>query len=253
MAFYNTQALVLTSVNVGEADRIITLLTYERGRVRTMVRGARRPRNRFAALAQPLNLIEVQLSGNTALENLTQGQLVNNYRTLKESLDRLAYAQYLLELFDKSTEGASDVAEVFIMLLTALELIQYSENLILVRLAVEMKLLAAIGLRPQLESCILCQEKLDNKKPLYYNYDAGGFCCSHCSPEGNLLCSPSARELLLYLQQVSLARLPTVAAEQTESAVLQEAATLLQHTWGQHLGAPPKSLEFLQYILPLQP
>ncbi|MCL2547605.1 MAG: DNA repair protein RecO [Symbiobacteriaceae bacterium] len=211
MPYYNTQAIVLTSTNYGEADRILTLLTYERGRVRVIARGARRPRNRFTAMAQPLNHIDVQLAGSGNLETLNQGQMINSYRSLKEDLNRLACASYLLELFDKATEGASDVAEVYIMLLTALELLQYCEVHSLVCMATEMKLLAAIGFRPQLEYCIYCQEMLDNKKPLHYNIAEGGFTCDHCaSPSQGIYCNTFSRHLLLDLQKVHLAKLDSL-------------------------------------------
>jgi len=262
MPYSNTQAVVLSSMNYGEADRILTLLTYERGRVRVIVRGARRPRNRFAAMAQPLNLLEVQLTGNSNLETLSQGQLVNSYRIIKEDLLRLAYASYILELFDKATEGASDVAEVFIMLLTALELVRYSDDLHLVRMAVEMKLMTAIGYRLQLEYCIYCQDILDNTKPLHYNIAEGGFICERCKTSANTLaCNPFGRELLLKMQKVSLIRFDTIAdssdrvAGKVHSAEsgnrqegLRQVDSILRESLRTHLGAIPKASEFLDEI-----
>ena len=259
MSYYNTQAIVLTSMNYGEADRILTLLTYERGRVRAVVRGARRPRNRFAAMAQPMNLIDAQLSGSGNLENLSQGQLVNNYREIKADLDRLAYAGYLLNLFDLATSGASDVAEVFIMLITALELVQYSDEPEIVRLAVEMKLLTAIGFRPHLDNCILCYERLDNSKPLYYNAIKGGVCCSYCADEKQVMpCDGNCRELLVLLQKTNLDKLSIIekryGSKQNEiptadvAMSLKQSGNILKESLRQALGELPKAIEFLDDI-----
>ena len=247
MAYYNTQALVLASQNYGEADRILTLLTYERGRVRAMVRGARRPRNRFAALAQPLNLIEVQLSGNGGLENLAQGQLVNNYRHLKADLDRMAYGSYIVELFDRATEGASDVAEMFIFLLNVLELVQFGNDLEMTKLLTEIVLLSGMGFRPNLEHCTICQETVDEKKPLHYNIREGGIVCSsHAVTQQQLLCSWPTVLLLRELLRVDPRNLDSLHAS---AEMRLQASHILQFSLQEVLGSMPRSADFLATVV----
>ena len=221
-----------------------------------MARGARRPRNRFAALAQPLNLIAIQLSGRSNLENLTQGTLVSSYKPIREDLHRLAYATYLLELFDKSSEGATETGELFVMLLTVLELVSYSNALDLVRRATEMKLMASLGFRPQLLYCIYCQETLDNKNPLGYNVSEGGFVCPKChshslsSNSKAIVCSGAGRQLLHDLQVVNLAKLDVLSPSfaRTKKDCLIQVDVILHESIRAHLGSLPKAADFLESI-----
>ena len=246
MAFYNTQAIILTSQNYGEADRILTLLSYERGRMRCITKGSRRPRNRFAALAQPLNLIEAQLSGSTGLENLTQAQLVKNYRIIREDLDKLAYASYLLELFDKATEGASDAAEVFLLLMTALEMLQYSEDLRMVCLYIELKLLAAIGFFPHIKICVKCQLPIDKNEPLGYNIVEGGVCCSKCFTQESMLpFSIAGRNLMADCLSIEPHHISQV---ETDEATLNQVREVARESLRNALGDLPRSIQFLDTV-----
>lgn len=91
------EGLCLRSHPLGEADRLLTLLTREEGLLRVVAAGARRPRSTLAAAA-PLVLLEASVARGRSLDRLRQLQVRHSYTRLGQSLETLATAQWLLEL-----------------------------------------------------------------------------------------------------------------------------------------------------------
>ena len=249
MGSYTTQAIVLNSKSFGEADRILTLLTYERGKVRAVARGARRPRNRLAAVTQPISHVEVQIMEGNQLDTLNQGQLINTYRFLKEDLDKLSYATYLAELFEKATEGATELRDYFVLLLTALEIVQNFENLKLTRFFIEAKLIVLQGYAPSLSNCIHCNRDMKNAEPqqqMLYSPESGGLYCPQCFP-GGIHVKLTVREIRFW-QELMKQDPRWLIAQQPEQAMLEAVGKALAAALTEIFGALPKSASFLQTL-----
>ena len=249
MGSYTTQAIVLNSKSFGEADRILTLLTYERGKVRAVARGARRPRNRLAAVIQPISHVEVQITEGNQLDTLNQGQLINTYRFLKEDLDKLSYATYLAELFEKATEGATELRDYFILLLTALEIVQNFENLKLTRFFIEAKLIVLQGYAPSLSNCSHCNRDMKNAKAeqqVLYAPESGGLYCPQCFP-GGLSVKLTLREIRFW-QELMKQDPRWLIAQQPDPVMLAAVGEALAAALTSIFGALPKSASFLQTL-----
>lgn len=248
MATYSTQAIVLSSKNFGEADRILTLLTYERGKVRAVARGSRRPRNRLAALVQPLSHIEALIMEGNQLDTLSQGQLLNSFRYLAEDLDKMSYALYLSELFELAIEGATEVRDHFILLLTAFELIQNFEKLELIRAFLEVKLVILQGYAPTLSKCSLCGRNFEFKEKETWGYhpEEGTVQCAKCASRGSLMhLSSAALSFWILLSKSDSRRLLVLNPSQE---VLRELRPILNASLTLAFGKLPKSVTFLNAL-----
>ncbi len=180
MSIYSTQAIVLATRTYGEADRIVTLFTLTRGKVRAMAKGARRPRNRLAGLTQIFTHAELQLFSGKNMDTISQGQIINPFRLLREDLDRMAYGVYFLELFERATEGISEYQDYFVLLLAALELCQHGTGLPLIRHGVEARLVNLMGYRPVVDRCVVCGRPVEAAASLRYSAEDGGVLCPDC-------------------------------------------------------------------------
>lgn len=248
MSVYNTQAVVLSSKSFGEADRILTLLTYERGKIRVIARGSRRPKNRLAAIVQPLSHIEAQILEGQQLDTLNQGQLINSFRFLREDLDKMSHALYLSELFESATEGATELRDYFILLLTALELLQSFENLSLTRIFIEVKLILLQGYAPSLSNCYQCNQPMQIPITTEWFFDAedGGIRCEKCQHTQTAIALNSATVSfwLSLIRQDSRWLIRQIPDER----VMQQMRKILNASIQVAFGSLPKSATFLQTL-----
>src|SRR5689334_3506872 len=107
-----TEAVVLRHRRLGDADRIVTLLTPHRGKIDAVAKGALRPRSKLGGHLQPLTQVEVLLAHGRTLDIVTQAQMLDGFPQLHGDLDRLSTGMYLLELTDRMTVEHADAGDV---------------------------------------------------------------------------------------------------------------------------------------------
>src|SRR6059058_4861452 len=101
---YKTEAVVLRSFRLGEADRVLHLYTLERGRIGAVAKGIRKTKSRFGARLEPLSHVELLLhEGAGELQTVTGVELIRSHRETREEPYRLGVglvgAEAMLRLF----------------------------------------------------------------------------------------------------------------------------------------------------------
>ena len=125
--------------------------------MQAVARGARRPRNRYAAACQLFTHVKGQFYHGKNLDTLSQIDIVESYRKLREDLTRMAYATYACELADEMIREREKNNETpFLLLLTTLHLFNEGDGYEAILRAYELKLLSIQGFRPNLEDCVSC-------------------------------------------------------------------------------------------------
>lgn len=174
-----TEAVALRQRRLGEADRIITLLTPGRGKLDVVAKGALRPRSKLAGHLEPMTHTEVVLAHGRNLDIVTQAQTVEGFEELRRDLDRLSTAMYLLELADRFTVEHAEADVVYRLLLTSLQRLARGDGEHLVTRAYELALLDATGFRPELNRCVACGRAL-GADAAAWSSQAGGVLCDDC-------------------------------------------------------------------------
>lgn len=176
-----TEALVLRHRRLGEADRIVTLLTPRHGKRDAVAKGALRTRSRLAGHLEPLAHVEVVLAHGRTLDVVTQAESQQLFPSVHGDLDRLAAALYLLELTDRLTVDHAEADAIFVLLATALDRLERGDGLHLVSRSFELALLEATGFRPEWEHCVSCGEPVaerDGVGTAAWSALAGGVLCA---------------------------------------------------------------------------
>lgn len=196
MRFYRDEAVVLRQHKLGEADRIITLLTSQHGLVRAVAKGVRRTRSKFGARLEPFAHIDVCLYPGRNLDTITQVQ----------SLDALAdaivadYGRYttacaVLEtaerLAGEERAPAPDLHRLTVGALRALAA-QTRENQLILD-AFLLRAMHCAGWMPALDMCARCATPGPHRA---FHVAAGGAVCVHCRPAGAALPSPGVLDLM---------------------------------------------------------
>lgn len=176
---YLVDAIVLKSVRAREADRVVTLYTRQHGKKRAVAHGAEKPASRKRGAVQPFSCSRIMLRRGRDLDTVSQGEGLEIFPDLRQSLEGLATASYLAELVDAFTPDEDPNPAVFDLLLETFRLLGGRDHSTAAR-AFEIKLISLLGYRPGVESCVLCGSPGGEK--VYFLPEQGGMICSGCRP-----------------------------------------------------------------------
>jgi DNA repair protein RecO (recombination protein O) len=183
---YRTEAVVLRTIRLGEADRVLHLYTEAHGRVGAVAKGVRKTKSRFGARLEPLSHVELVLHrGRGELETVTAAQLVRSHREAREDYYRFSVgmigAEAMLRLFSEAEANE----RAFVALTRFLDLLDETPHaadrptLDPLGLAFQLKLLWLAGYLPHVSACAECGAE----EPLVgYSTRAGGAVCTRCAP-----------------------------------------------------------------------
>jgi DNA repair protein RecO (recombination protein O) len=196
---YRDEAIVLRAQKLGEADRIVTLLTRENGRVRAVAKGVRRTSSRFGARLEPFMLIDVQLYRGRALDTVTQADTVGPYGLqITSDYPRYTAAAAMLETAERMTEVEREPAvQQFVLLAGALRtLAARAHEPGLVLDAYLLRSLAVAGWAPSFTDCARCGDPGPHRA---FALGSGGCVCPSCRPPGSAAPHPETLQLLAAL------------------------------------------------------
>ncbi len=254
MALYRDEGVVLRVQKLGEADRIVTVLTRRNGRVRAVAKGVRRTRSKFGASVEPFSHVDLQLftgrraaGGGDSLDIVTQADSLTSYG------DRLVgdYGRYtagtaVLETAERLTaEEREPALRLFLLVVGALRaLVGGGPDALAPRdpgLVLDAFLLRAMtvaGYAPALEDCARCGAPGPHRA---FSVPAGGLVCPACRPSGAASPSPDALQLM-----VDLLTGDWDASEVSEDRVRREASGLVAAHLQWHLERGLRSLPLVE-------
>lgn len=158
---FSTPAIVLRRIDYGEADRLLTLLTPERGKMRVLAKGARKITSRKAGHIELFTQTQVLLARGRTFDIVTQAELIDPYRVLREEVSKGGQAHYLCELAEQFAPEDSDASALYDLLANGLTWLCSSRDALLTARFFEMRLLSLEGYRPELFKCSRTGEMLE--------------------------------------------------------------------------------------------
>ena len=182
MATFSLTAINIGTFNLGEADKIITLFSREKGIHRAVAKGARKPGAKIAGKAELLNVNKLLLAKGKNLDIITQCESIETYPNLRHDLRRLTYAFYYAELTQVfGPELTEECARYFDRLTLSIGLMAASgRDPALLCLEFEFALLEMLGIRPELNCCVSCRDHLTERNISAFNHELGGLLCQKC-------------------------------------------------------------------------
>ncbi|MEA3327701.1 MAG: DNA repair protein RecO [Chloroflexota bacterium] len=176
---YRTQAIVIRHMEFGEADRIIKLFTLEKGKITAIAKGIRKIRSRKAGHLEPFTRVDLFLAKGRNMDIITQAETVDAYIGLRDDLQRVAFAAYVMEVLDRFTYEEGQNVGIFKLLANSLSRLETRPNLETVVHYYEVRLLDLLGFRPQLFECVDCGEAIIEQDQ-FFSPLAGGALCPKC-------------------------------------------------------------------------
>jgi DNA repair protein RecO (recombination protein O) len=194
---YRDRGVVLRSIKLGEADRIVTFLTEGRGKVRAVAKGIRKPKSRFGARLEPTSHVALQLYEGRNLDVVTQVETIDANRPLREEYESFAQAIAMLEAVDQVVQEREANVPLYRMLAGALRTLA-TQPVPGVATAFFWKLLSLEGVHPVLDACARCDEPflVGGLPPSAFDVADGGVLCRACAGSAFGTVHPDALALI---------------------------------------------------------
>jgi DNA repair protein RecO (recombination protein O) len=223
---YQTQAIVLSRFELGEADRVLTLLTPHEGKFKAIAKGVRRPKSRIGGAVEPFAELNLQLVRARTFDHITQVSVGEAWLRLRDNLEATATAWYLAELAERAVEERANSYPVYALLHRAYQLLDDGMAPRRVARWYEFGLADALGMRPELERCVECDRVLPEAADFRWVPIAGGVLCDdHRLPTADFeRISLGALKLLrayrrLDIEAIAALRLPAAIEAEVEAAL----------------------------------
>ncbi|MDD5285110.1 MAG: DNA repair protein RecO [Desulfuromonadaceae bacterium] len=232
------QAIVLSSTDYGDSDRIAALFTLEHGRLNGFARGARNSRKRFGPALETFARIDLQIAYKEGLSSLRQADVITVYPGIRADLGSIAHALYACELVECVTPEVQPLPRLYRLLVAYLDRLDSGHEGDLDRRHFEVNLLNILGYRPSLESCSRCGSIFSENGAIMLQ--GGELVCRFCSATGRHIAIKVLQGLLACL---STSRFGLV---QFSDEDLLLAGALLDEAVEVHSCRKMKTLEFLR-------
>lgn len=245
---YRTEAIVIRRSDFGEADRLLTLFSAERGKVRAIGKGARKPQSRKTGHVELFMRSRFLVAEGRDLDIVTQAEMVEAYAALRGDLLRATYASYAVELLDRFTVDDDPHPDIYELLSAALGWLATlpADELLLPARYFELRLLSLTGFQPRLFNCLHCGESIQEQDQAF-SADLGGLLCPNCQatdPRARPI-SAVAVKVMRYLQTRPW---DTVSQLRLRPAVLHEIERIMYAYLTHILERDLKSADFIHRL-----
>ena len=178
IGLYRAQGIVLRSMKLGEADRIITFYTQTHGRVRGVAKGIRKSKSRFGGRLDAFTHVDLQLyKGRSDLDIVTQADILGRPKRLRSDYAAFCAASAMADAIDRTTPERDRNVRAFLLLRDALEALENgAEDPALLAYAFLAKLASMAGLHPTLRACVECGAD----EVVAFSHGRGGAVCQNC-------------------------------------------------------------------------
>jgi DNA repair protein RecO (recombination protein O) len=244
---YQTPAIVLSRFELGEADRVLTLLTPHDGKLKAIAKGVRRPKSRIGGAVEPFAELHLVLARGRTFDVVTQASVGHAWLHLRDGLESTATAWYIGELAERAVEERANAYPVYALLRRCFQLLDDGMQPSRVARWFEFGLADALGVRPEVERCVECDRVLEPADGYRWVPLLGGVLCERHP-------TPPAEQSLLSLDALKLLRayrrmdIEAIAALRLPRAVEAEAETALRRFIRFVLEREPRSLPFLDEV-----
>lgn len=250
MRTYSASCIVLRRIDLGEKDRILTLLTREQGKLSAVAKGARRTGSRFGGASEPLTYCRLMLSTGRDLDIVTQAEIKESFPHVREDIRRIAYGLYMLELVNAFVDTRQPNPDIFDTLLSALYILESGTDAEVTARYFEIRLLSILGYEPHIDACLRCGRKPGLGK-IVFSPPMGGFVCNECgeTPKGAVEVSGAVAS---YITALRRAEPPQLQRMCVPNGARRDLSRIMRRHIRYQLESDLKSSEFIDAITAIE-
>ncbi|WP_446898756.1 DNA repair protein RecO [Clostridium sp. LBM24168] len=244
LAILKTRAVIIKTQDIKENDKIVWLFTEKLGKISTIVRGAKKTRNRLFSTTLQFCYGDYVLYKGKKFYAINEGNIIDSFQNLLGDLDSLTYASYFCELVDIAMDDNEKSRSIFINLVTSLYLMKNNAvDMETLARAFELKILEATGYGINFENCAICRKKISTSNYLSMQY-LGGI-CDECNRINGIFIRYASFNALKYISKIPIEKVYRINLSRE---IKDELYRILALIISQNYFRKPKSLEALNYV-----
>ena len=198
MATVKVKGIILSENNMGDYDKMLTILTPNFGKISCSAKGARRPKSALLAGTQLFCFGEFLLYQGTSTYHINSCEIIEMFYKIRTDLDKLKYAIHINKIVQDVTdenENCYQILQLYLNTLYMLSETQKDKELIVS--IFKLRLLSILGFMPRVMACVTCREK---EQLSYFSIRDNGFKCELCSRQdkSSLYMSESTKNAIKY-------------------------------------------------------
>ncbi len=209
--FFNTEAVVLRHSDLGEADRLMWLLTPQRGVIRATARGARKPGSKLGGHIDLLCHVKLSIREGRELHGVSQADTIDAFRAVRTDIGRLSRGLYMAELAQRVSVEDAPAPVLFRLLVNTLGWLATTDNADTLVRWYALRLLTITGFKPELGGCVECGNELEPADHVF-SAERGGLLCPGCRSQGSDVLHPAGMGTIKVLRHLARSDFPAVAS-----------------------------------------
>jgi len=248
MAIQKSEGIILRKTSLRETSLILNIYTKDFGKIKGIVRGVRGSRGQAGGGNLEIfahDEVVFYERKRSDIYTVSQCDLLEFFNPIRESLEKLAYANYIIELADSVTSLGDKNVEVFNLLLNSLRLLSGESSPRRVTRIFEIKLLHLLGLMPTLKFCANCGLRVDAGAKFSFRH--GGLICKACLG-ADIQARPILQGTVKFIEHIRTSPFEKVARVKVAAQVGKELEAILRKFLDFHIERRLKTLEFLKEI-----
>ena len=181
MKIVKTKGIIISEHNMGDFDKMLTILTPNLGKIECLAKGSRRQKSLLLAGSQFLCFGDYVLYKGSDNYSMNSCEIIELFYTIRVDLDKLKYASYITKIInDVTTENQNNYKILQLYLNTLYVISKSDKNLEVITSVFRIRLMSIIGFRPQIEECVICKNK---DKLEYFSIRDSGLKCNICGKQ----------------------------------------------------------------------
>lgn len=185
MEKFTTNVITLRSYNLSESDKIIVMYSKDKGLLRCVAKGVKKPSSKIGSCFDSLIASEVLISKGGKMDIISQAQGINSFGALRKDFSKLSYAMYCADVINAfSIEDDNDSCEIYELFYSTLKALAESKNklnTILCAMKFQINLMELLGYGLELDNCVKCLCPIG--ETVVFSKSAGGVLCPACAED----------------------------------------------------------------------
>ncbi len=199
-----TDAINLKSYNLSEADKIMVMYSKDKGLIKCVAKGVKKPKSKLGARMDLLVANKLMLYKGKNLDRICQADVLNTFNKTRRDMDKIFYSLYISEIVTNfGVEDDPCSKEVYELLYKALEKIseaETKEQILISVIKFQLKMMQISGFGIEFETCLCCGKHIQDDK-MFFSPALGGVVCSHCNKTLKTVMHKKIRDFLNALVQ----------------------------------------------------
>ncbi len=183
---FTTNVINLKSYNISEADRIVVMYSKEKGLIKGVAKGIKKPTSKLGGRMDMLVANKLLLNKGKTLDTICQAEALNTFFNLRNDMNKLFYAMYASEIVSnfgiENDPNSEDIYNLFYSFLEKLSKAETKEKSMLSLIKFQLKIMDITGYSIELDECVKCLKK-PNSEDIYFSIENGGILCKDCSAD----------------------------------------------------------------------